>query len=364
MKVLKDNKASVGKWYRKELSGGIASNGKPYSITFKKGSINKLMVFFIGGGMSWDNETANKPITVKTMLTKKPGYYLSSMPPLLLKLMSVGLLAEKDKRNPFSHWHILTIPYATADFHLGNNDFSYQDGNGHDKVLRHQGAGNVKQALNFLQETLPETPESLLIAGVSAGGWGCVAHAPAIHRLYPECRQVAICVDGSYLPSSKWPEILQDTWKADPELMSHLKSDDLLTDLLHYAKGQLPENAVFLHAMSAYDVDLTRFLNKMTRGRLEVSSEVLEEFNTGLISTISTLKRSLPNYHYYLTDYGKNKKTGTTPHIFLGEPGLLYSKMQDGISIVDWLLKGIFGDPIDVGTHFLDETKKAKPDDQ
>jgi len=44
MKISTDT-VEVGKWYRKYLEGGISSNGKPYSIAFRKGTTNKLLVW-------------------------------------------------------------------------------------------------------------------------------------------------------------------------------------------------------------------------------------------------------------------------------------------------------------------------------
>ena len=190
------NEMKIGMWYRKELSGGISSNGKPYAITLKKGSVNKLLVFFVGGGLSWNEETASTPFTMVSVIRRKDAYYISHVMPIQLQFMHTGILNGKDKQNPFADWHVLTIPYATADFHLGNNDYSFQDRRGRHKVLHHRGEANVQEALKVLKDMIPDTPENLLIAGVSAGGFGCVAHAPKIHKLYPDCKRIVVCADG------------------------------------------------------------------------------------------------------------------------------------------------------------------------
>ena len=354
MNTLTDNKVEVGIWYRKELVGGISSNGKPYSITFKKGHVNKLLVFFVGGGLSWSEETAAKPITMGALVRKKEAFYISHILPIQLKFMHVGILNAKDKRNPFADWHILTIPYATADFHLGNNEYPYQDAKGNDKVIHHNGATNVEKALAVLKEVVPETPETLLIAGVSAGGFGCIAHSPNIHKLYPDCKNITVFADSSYLYSPKWTKITKEIWKINPDLEPYVKGDDLITDLFHYANGHLPDNTLFLHAVSVWDIDLVKFMNKMNNGKLSISSQALEEFHNSLISTVRKLKSEVPNYHYYLTDYGKSKKNGTTPHVFLGNPKLFYSEMQDSMSISNWLIEATQGKTLDVGTNFIE----------
>ena len=231
MKVLTQTNLEVGTWYRKDLAGGLASNGKPYHVTFKKGSINKLLVFFVGGGLSWNAETASNPMTVGALIRKKEAFYISHVAPIQLKFMHVGMLNAKDKRNPFADWHVLTIPYSTADFHLGDNDYAYQDDQGNDRVIHHRGAANVEKALKLLKEVVPKTPETLLIAGVSAGGFGCAFHAPAIHRHYPECKNIVVCADGSHLATPEWRRITQKVWKVNAALAPYLDTHDLMAGL-------------------------------------------------------------------------------------------------------------------------------------
>lgn len=353
MKILTNNKLEVGTWYRKDLDGGVASNGKPYSITFKKGTVNKLLVFFVGGGLSWNAETALNPITVGSLVRKKEAFYVSHVAPIQLKFMHVGMLNTKDKRNPFADWHVLTIPYSTADFHLGNNDYSYQDGNGNDHVIHHRGATNVKKALKVLKEVVPETPETLLIAGVSAGGFGCVAHAPSIHKLYPDCKNIVVCADGSYWDSPEWTKITKEVWKVNAQLEPYINGRDLMTGLLHYASDHMPSQTVFLHAISVWDTDLVKFMNKMNNGKLAITSQALQAFHNSLTSAVRELKNEIPNYYYYLTDDGKNKKDGTTPHVFLGNPKLFYKAMRDNTSIANWLLGATQGNTLDVGGNFI-----------
>ncbi|MCL1801051.1 MAG: hypothetical protein FWG25_06795, partial [Promicromonosporaceae bacterium] len=61
------------------------------------------------------------------------------MTSLQLRLANVGLFKTTDKRNPFRDWHMVNIPYVTADFHIGNHDFPYQSANNEPKVLHHHG---------------------------------------------------------------------------------------------------------------------------------------------------------------------------------------------------------------------------------
>ena len=350
MKILTD-KMEIGCWYRKELDGAVSSNGKQYSISLKKGNINKLFVFFLGGGLSWNAMTAANPITIGALMRQKEAFYIPHVYNLQLKSMNIGLLDNKDARNPFADWHMLVLPYASADFHLGNKDYPYQDNKGNPRILHHQGAKNVQKALQVLKEMFPETPDHLVIAGVSAGGFGCVAHAPSVQALYPECKKTIVFADGSYLNASHWSDVAKNVWNVSAHLAPFIKSSDIMSDLFHYASAQMPEDTIFLHANTVWDAMLVKFMNKMNNGIFAIDEQALMTFHQQLICDTKKLKKELPAYFYYLTDYGK-KKNGTTFHNFAGSAKLIYGKLQDETSIVDWLNKAISGAPLDIGTQF------------
>ena len=54
---LKDD-PKIGKWYRVTTSEMKTSEGDKYRALFKKGSENKVLIYFAGGGASWQGEGA------------------------------------------------------------------------------------------------------------------------------------------------------------------------------------------------------------------------------------------------------------------------------------------------------------------
>ena len=54
-------KPRTGKWYRITLKDRVTSNGKSYHIGFRKGTENKLVILFYGGGVSWNEFMAARP---------------------------------------------------------------------------------------------------------------------------------------------------------------------------------------------------------------------------------------------------------------------------------------------------------------
>jgi len=340
------------KWYQKPLDGCISSTGKPYRITLKKGTSNKLLVNFLGGGLSWSEETAARPFTIASMLRKKEAFYIKDVHPVQLKFTNIGILDAKDRRNPFRDWYVLNIPYTSGDFHIGNNNYLYKSIKGKEKTLYHHGQKNVAAAMTALKELFPQTPEAMVIMGLSAGGFGCVVHSPQIKNLYPDCDDVIVYSEGAHLHSLHWPEIVKNVWKASPDLMAYIKSADLIVDLFRYAQDNMPPSTLFLHSNSVWDKALVMIMHKLNHGNLLVNEQALKEFNDTLLCAVRKMKRDIPNYYYYLTGYGKNQKDETTPHIFSGTPRLLYSEMQDSVSIANWLCQATEGNPIDIGEKF------------
>lgn len=60
---------TIGKWYRASTSGMTTSEEGKYRASFKKGSENKVMVYFAGVGVSIDEETT-KDDTYKTSISR------------------------------------------------------------------------------------------------------------------------------------------------------------------------------------------------------------------------------------------------------------------------------------------------------
>jgi len=352
MKIIPD-RPKVKTWYKKSLDGCVSSDGSQYNISLRKGIVNKLLVNFVGGGLSWNQETATNPISVYNLIRNKESFYIPSLSPLQMNLMHVGILSAKDKRNPFYDWNVLNIPYTTADFHIGCNKFNYQNAKGENKVLHHNGAKNVETALTALKYYFNEPPNVLVITGQSAGAFGCVAHCSKIKNVYPNCNNIIVYSEGSHLHSSIWQDIIKYTWKANSDLTEYIKSNDLIVDLFHYAQDNMPTHTLFLHSNSVWDIMLVKYMHKMNYGKMIVNSQALKEFNETLINAVKKLKSEITNYSYYLTDYGKSMKNGTTPHIFAGTPKLFYGNMQDGFSIANWLCKAIEKAPIDIGKEFV-----------
>ena len=344
------------RWYRRPLDGCVCSNGTPYAAYYKRGVVNKLAVYFSGGGACWDEHTAARPNTLTSMLDGVPGYYFPDLPPYLDLLLG-GILAEKpDARNPFADWNFVYIPYASADFHVGGSDFPYTGVDGKARILHHHGAQNMKAALDALPEAFAK-PEQLLIAGESAGAFGCLAHAPAVAARFPACGDVTVYADGAQLCATGgfWRNVVGGVWKADKSLVNCLGDEgQLAADWLRRAAQAMGGGTRFLHSNSRFDETLATFQNKLNHDEYSLSPAAIAEYHATLAAVTRGLADELPNYRYFICNHDYKADAGTTSHTTSRWAPRFFDAYADGVTLAQWLAKAVAGEMVDnVGCNLL-----------
>jgi len=147
----------------------ICSKGADFSFYYRKGTVNKLVVEFQGGGACWDSTTCSLGTFTKTC--SPPG--------------ETGVHSSTDARNPFENWNHLFVPYCTADAHGGNKTTSYKGFFSTNKI-HHMGRVNSFAAMDHAFG-LPENakPDVVATIGCSAGSLGAIINAPYVNAQYP-----------------------------------------------------------------------------------------------------------------------------------------------------------------------------------
>ena len=164
-----------GKWYRLYAEGTFCAFDEPYHACFKSGTENKLLIIFCGGGVSINAYTAAHPNSV----FNAPGavnFYTDDVFLAADLVPPHGLGADRAD-NPFRNWSALFVPYATGDFHCGENDFSFRDDAGAEKVVqgglrRHDGDAVLPGLLKVVVGVVEEEAAEALLPGVGVGGQG------------------------------------------------------------------------------------------------------------------------------------------------------------------------------------------------
>ena len=139
----------------------------PYVFFAKRGTVNKMVVYYQGGGACWDGLTCGLP-TCKT--TTGPGDDPGNA--------TSGFADLTNPDNPFKDWSVVMVPYCTGDVHWG--DAAYDHGQaGNPFVVQHKGAVNAKVVEKWAREHFV-MPEEVFVTGSSAGAYGAIASSPRL----------------------------------------------------------------------------------------------------------------------------------------------------------------------------------------
>jgi len=329
------------KWSRVDLSGrAVSGDGSSYYLLTKRGRSNNLMVYFSGGGISWNRNTATKPFGLRTLLhNHELGYYFANIPFYKPDLLG-GILDNQRKDNPFRDWNIIYVPYATGDFHIGDHQVKYKDRGKLTFTAHYSGRANTLKGLDWMFKHVP-APDKLLIAGASAGGFGSAFWAPYIAEHYPQA-QLYHYADGAYLSSHQWPHIIDEVWKADfLKRYGYEIEDDIIGAAFRANHRLLPEGTVLLQSNTVYDKVLPSYeavLNGRTEGLVSDDLEITNEWSLGMLNSAHRLQQELPDYYFFITDYGvgSGKKRRGTPHT-LSPYKVFYSAQESGVKLSRWL---------------------------
>lgn len=292
-KMPKNPKA--GKWYRIYLEDGIDSTGKQTYVSIKLGTVNKLVVDFQGGGACWDQYTAARPIGLD--YDGPENFYVYETEPLSDYATAMGM-GSMEERNPFKDWTIVTINYTTGDWHVGDGEFPYTSLSGEEKILHHHGYRNFLSAMQAVKPYVGE-PESLLVAGGSAGGFGAAALAGEVREMFPHCADVSCLVDGSFLLKD-WQPVL-DVWKTPEHIAKKIKSRNYSLNLMEVLHREHPEiRQMFVSSLR--DGELAKYQSFMDGKPMDYTRESGEKYQKDLQEHLEQLKKAVPEIRVYLFD--------------------------------------------------------------
>ena len=97
----------LGIWYEIPVESAKSSDGSEWHGIFRKGTENKVVVYFFGGGVSITPETSEGGNKFYATTVQAQDFVAQG---------GIGSTAED---NPFKDWSFIVIPYATGDFHAG-----------------------------------------------------------------------------------------------------------------------------------------------------------------------------------------------------------------------------------------------------
>lgn len=344
---IKEN-PKVNKWYRVSDKAMKDSEGHKYHALFKKGSENNVLVYFAGGGVSVNEETA-KDDTYNTKLVKPD--YLANI------TMNMGGLASDIEGSPFKNWTIILFPYATGDFHAGTGEFKYTDKDGKEKILYHNGYNNYTLAMKeILKKSGVENPDKVVVTGYSAGGFATALLSDDIYTNYfPNAKSKNVLVDSSLLLNDNWHSIAINVWQTPKSISDKLITDNLTLDCLKALNEKYGDDIHLLFDSSTRDGDLAKVQNYFDTGVMDVNEERGDIYQQILKDTIPEFKKA--NVSLFIWDGVSwyNDSRNLTAHTIISTPAVWLPFEEQKKSIAEWLNDAVDGKLIDYGVDLINK---------
>ena len=161
----------------------ICAHGTPYAFFARRGTVNKLAIFYGGGGACWNYGTCVQLPVYKQEVTE------TETP----NSVTTGFGDYADPRNPFHDWNAVFVSYCTGDVHWGDEAYPH-DLNGTVETIQHKGAVNARVAEKWARDHFVN-PEEIFVSGSSAGAYGAIAQAPYLMEFAWPSSQFAVVGD-------------------------------------------------------------------------------------------------------------------------------------------------------------------------
>lgn len=295
----------------------ICSRGTPYQFFVRKAeNTEKLLVYFQGGGACWNALTCRA----------EGGTFDDSVGPLEQELgFYDGIFNYDNPQNPLIDYNVVFIPYCTGDIHLGDNDMSYLGG----VTIEHRGADNTMATLNWAFENF-STPESIVVAGTSAGAYGAVYYTDVIADQYPDANIVQHGDAGVGVSPVGWDVLkLWDIYANIPQFETPFDPETFELKQLYLNTAQAHPNVrLSQYTTAADDVQVTFYTFSAPQGAawadlMYASLDALDE---------------LPNFNSYVS--------GGASHTILARPEF-YTLTTNGVKFIDWFNAVLAGEDVE-----------------
>jgi hypothetical protein len=349
----------AGQWYKLYLDGCVCATGLPSPMYFRAGTGSGLIVYFFGGGLVWDGESARGFITAENLFSSAPQLANGEVDPINEYL---NFAARKDNGlfssapdNPFADWSVAAINYGTGDFHVGRAEVGFTDRKDARQTRMLRGYDNFRLCMAEIKRLFPDT-ERLLIAGESAGGFGAAALAGDVIDCYPDCRNITVCSDGSLLLREDWPRVVGEFWNAPGHIAAPVQTADVTADWYRALHERYGGRIKCLFSCGAKDSELIKFQSAMAGGKKEETAKGSENFQIAMMDHIKMLKAIRPDFGVYLHDFPVKSRYGCSQHCTLLAP-TFHTGIVEGMSPRQWLWNAVNGSTSDAGLHLLREGK-------
>lgn len=346
----------VGKWYVVDVDDAVSSDGSKWQGYFRKGSENKVVLYFYGGGFSVNDFTAARSMDVEG------GFYNPRLNTGLnvmtyaIKEWGIGNSAEE---NIFRDWTFIGVPYCNGDFHSGTSEKEYTALDGSTKNIYYNGYTNYQRLITEIFNYIDDSPEQLLVTGSSAGGFGAAILADNAIELFNNPQDITVHVDASLLITEDWHDIMVSEWNSPKAFSDVVKTDNITLDSL-VALHQKRNNVKILFDCSVRDYNLSLAQVFFDKGsNIDMPSEIGkaegDRFQQLLKKMVTDMQEQIPNCGIYIWDEETQKDGHLTVHTATGTK-IYFDKRGENPSIAQWLQDAVSGNIKTYGLELLDKS--------
>ncbi len=152
----------------------VCMDGSPYHFFVRRGSVNKVLMYYQGGGACWEGLTCSVP-TCDPNVNPDGGDNPNNV--------SSGFADPNNSENPFRDWNVVFVAYCSCDIHDGDaaQDYPVAGGTLH---VEHRGFHNSQIAEKWAREHFLD-PEDIFVTGSSAGAYGAWFNSVSLERAWP-----------------------------------------------------------------------------------------------------------------------------------------------------------------------------------
>lgn len=343
----------IGKWYAIDVDTAVSSDGSKWQGYFRKGSENKVVLYFYGGGFSVNDDTAARSMDVEG------GFYNPRMNTGLnvmtnaIKEWGIGNAAQD---NLFKDWTFIGVPYCNGDFHAGAGSKEYTALDGTVKTIYYEGYSNYRKLMEIVMNYIDDSPEQLLVTGSSAGGFGAAILADDAIELFHNPQDVVVHVDSSLLINENWHDVMVNEWHSPKAFSDVVTSNNITLDsltALHNKRG----NVRILFDCSVRDYNLSAaqvFFDRGSEGDIpaKIGKAEGDRFQQLLKKMVADLQENIPGCGIYIWDEETQKEGHLTVHTATGTK-IYFDKRGEDPSIADWLEDAMNGKVESYGLELL-----------
>jgi hypothetical protein len=303
----------AGEWHMLAPGGDtVCSNDTPFSFFVYPNERENLMVYLQGGGACWFGDICDLSVNP----TYDPFVDESDNP-----ANASGIFDFTNEANPFMDYSMVFIPYCTADVHIGNSSTTYESSAG-EVTIQHNGFNNVSAVLDWTFANY-ESPETVFVAGSSAGAIPSPFYAEYVAEAYPEAR-IEVLGDGA--GGYRTPE-------AAPVIFGAWNTLDITSDLYaDYTLETLDFEAFYIEVGEEYpDISMTQYNTANDEVQLDflALTGIPDADLPGLLSAnFADIEAAVEDFAYYTA--------GGDVHTILTLPEF-YVYAVDGVPFTEWV---------------------------